>query len=220
MNEQDLTRSKILGVLIRDARQHAGRSLEECARVLQITPERLREAEQGQQVLSLPALEVLSIYLDIPMAHFWGTQTLGDAEEPPFGELLALRHKIVGVLLRRARTEAGMDAAALAEAADVDAEQLDLYERGQEPIPYLELERMARALDVSVRSFADEERGPLGRHEEAYRRKQQFEQLPPEIQAFVTNPSNVHYIKTAMELSEMDADRLRTIAESLLEITF
>ena len=188
--------------------------------MLQITPEQLEEAEKGRHVLSLPALEVLSIYLDVPMAHFWGTKTLGEAEELRYDELLALRHRIIGALLRRARLEAGMEAEALAEAASVDSEQLAAYERGQAPVPYLELEKLARALNVSIRSFVDEDRGPLGRHEEAHRMKQQFEQLPPDIQSFVSNPSNIHYIKTAMELSEMDADRLRTIAESLLDITF
>jgi hypothetical protein len=37
---------------------------------------------------------------------------------------------------------------------------------------------------------------------------------------FVAEPINGAYLETAMHLSEMDAQRLRTIAESLLEITF
>ena len=49
--------------------------------------------------------------------------------------------------------------------------------------------------------------------------EQHLKELPPDVREFVAQPVNVNYIQTAMRLSEMDADRLRTIAESLLDIT-
>lgn len=219
MNERDATRAKMLGVLLQDARLHAGRTTEECAEVLRMGPEQYRQAEQGEHVVSLPQLEVLAMYLDVPMAHFWGTHTLQEDEEPDYGELLAIRHKIIGGLVRHARVDAEQTQEALAEELGVDVERIRAYEAGKEAIPYLHLEKVANFLGVSIGYFVDDERGPLGRHEARKRMEQNLSELPPDVRAFVAQPVNVNYIQTAMRLSEMDADRLRTIAESLLDIT-
>lgn len=182
-------------------------------------PEQYRQAEQGEHVVSLPQLEVLAMYLDVPMAHFWGTHTLQEDEEPDYGELLAIRHKIIGGLVRHARVDAEQTQEALAEELGVDVERIRAYEAGKEAIPYLHLEKVANFLGVSIGYFVDDERGPLGRHEARKRMEQNLSELPPDVRAFVAQPVNVNYIQTAMRLSEMDADRLRTIAESLLDIT-
>jgi hypothetical protein len=50
--------------------------------------------------------------------------------------------------------------------------------------------------------------------------QQRFEQLPPDIKAFVVEPINLSYLQTAMRLSELDVDKLRSIAEGILDITF
>src|SRR5690606_29217382 len=69
-------RGKMLGVLLRDARQQAGRSLEDCARLLRVAPEQVEAWEYGDSVPSLPQLEILAYYLDVPVSHFWGMNTL------------------------------------------------------------------------------------------------------------------------------------------------
>ncbi len=219
MNEQDTTRAKILGVLIQDARLHAGRSVEDCARVLQMDPEQFRQAEQGEYIVALPELEVLSMYLDVPMAHFWGSKTLGPAEEPDYAAVLTLRNRIVGALLYNAREQAGLSIEELAQRSDIDSEQLQVYEFGERPIPLLELEKLAKALNVSLDYFMDQERGPLARHERGHKMQQHFDELPPEVQAFVVEPVNIGYLETAMRLSKLDVHRLRRIAEGLLDIT-
>lgn len=160
------------------------------------------------------------MYLDVPMAHFWGTHTLEENEEPDYGELLALRHKIVGGLLRNARVKEEQTQEALAEELGVDVERIRDYEAGVEAIPYLHLEKLAKFLGVSIDYFLDDERGPLGRHEAQKRMELHLNELPPHIREFVAQPVNVNYIQTAMRLSEMDAEKLRTIAESLLDITY
>jgi hypothetical protein len=49
---------------------------------------------------------------------------------------------------------------------------------------------------------------------------QRFLELPVELQEFVAAPVNQPYLELAQELSEMSLDKLRSVAESLLEITF
>ena len=46
-----------------------------------------------------------------------------------------------------------------------------------------------------------------------------FLELPVEMQLFVSKPINLPYLELAQRLSEMSVDRLRGVAEGLLEIT-
>lgn len=220
MNEPITNRARMLGSLIRDARRHAGRTVEDCAAALGLSPEEFAAAEMGDYVISLPELEVLALHLDVPMAHFWGSHQLEKPGEFDYQALLALRHKIVGGLLRQARLDSGASVAELAEAVELPASQLGAYEMGAAPVPYLVLEKLARELGKSVDFFLDDTRGPLGRHEATKARRQRFGELPAEMQEFVTRPANVNYLETAMRLSEMDVEKLRTIAASILEITY
>ncbi|MFW5942242.1 MAG: helix-turn-helix domain-containing protein [Chloroflexota bacterium] len=220
MDEQKATRAKILGVLIRDARLHAGRSVEACARVLNMSPEAFARAEEGQEVISLPELEVLAIYLGVPMAHFWGSHTLGEAAEPDYQGVLSVRRKMIGSLLRQARLEAGLSVAELAQQSGVEPETLEAYELGQREIPFLELEELARALDLSIDDFLEDQHGPLARHEAQHRMQRHLDELPIDVKEFVAKPANIRYLQTAMRLSKLDADELRGIAAGILEITY
>lgn len=220
MDERSSMRAKILGVLIQDARRHAGRAVAQCADAINLSPEQFEEAEQGDRVLSLPELEVLAIYLGVPMAHFWGTQTLDDLPEPNYGDVLALRHRIVGGLLKQARLDAQRSQEALADQIGVDEATIEAYEQGQKEIPFLHLEELAQTLGVSIDYFVDDERGPLGRHEVEQRMNRHFQELPAEVKSFVSRPVNIGYLQTAMRLSEMDAEKLRSIAAGILEITY
>ena len=49
---------------------------------------------------------------------------------------------------------------------------------------------------------------------------QKFLELPPEIQLFASKPVNLPYLELAMRLSELNAEKLRAVAEVLLEITY
>lgn len=220
MNEREITRAKILGVLIQDARLHADRSIEDCAQVAGISADDFVRAERGEYVISLPELEVLAMYLGVPMAHFWGSETLDEVEKPDYETFLTLRRRIVGGLLRQARLDAGFSVAELAAEVDVEAERLQAYEMGKAMIPILELERIGKRLGVLLDHFLDEERGPLARHEAEQKMKRNLEELPPDVKEFVANPVNINYLKTSMRLSEMDVDKLRDIAAGLLDITF
>ena len=93
-------RSKKLGVLIRDARLATGRSAQECAEVLNCSSEMFESYETAKCSPSLPEIEALAYYLNIPLEHFWGNQSLqvGDGRKNPatMQRLIALRHIIIG----------------------------------------------------------------------------------------------------------------------------
>ncbi|MEW5987207.1 MAG: helix-turn-helix transcriptional regulator [Chloroflexota bacterium] len=220
MNEKDVTQAKILGVLIRDARQYAGRSPDDCARILHLAPEQIAAAEEGRYLLSLPELEALALYLRVPLAHFWGQQTLGTDQATDFTQLVAIRQRLVGALLRQAREQAGRTAAEAAQSIGIERGQLEAYETGQAAVPLPHLERLGDYLGVGLDYFLDGRRGPLARHEAELALERGFKSLAPDLQQFVTEPRNTPYLATAMRLSALDGQQLRQLAESLLEITY
>ena len=220
MSEINPERAKILGDLVEKAREHFGRTKKECAAVLGMKSGDYSKVETGEYPVSLPQLEALALFLNIPMGYFWGSEPLQTESEIDFENLIALRHRVIGVLLSQQRLRTRQSLAELAEALGMEEELLKSYEMGQEPIPYLHLEQICRQLDVSVSYFLDDVHGPLGRHEAKQKLERQFKRMPPDMQAFLINPVNVSYLDTAKKLSEMDVAQLRQVAESLLEITY
>jgi transcriptional regulator with XRE-family HTH domain len=220
MSELNPERAKMLGDLVEKARQHFGRTKKECAAVLGVKPAEYSKIESGDYPVSLPQLEALALYLNIPMGYFWGSESLKAESEIDFANLIPLRHRVIGVLLSQQRLRSRQSLADMAEALDLDEALLKSYEMGEEPIPYLHLEQICRQLEVSVSYFLDDVHGPLGRHEAKQKLQRQFRRMSPDMQAFLINPVNVSYLDTAKKLSEMKVDKLRQVAESLLEITY
>ena len=97
-------RTKKLGVLIRDARLATGKSLEECAQAVGVTPDRFEAYELGMEPPSLPELEILAYTLRVPLDHFWGNERLkknGKVVTLDADQVKTLRQKMIGALLRK-----------------------------------------------------------------------------------------------------------------------
>jgi len=215
-------RNRIIGLLLRDARERAEKTKRECAEALGVSTGTITAYEEGRKPISLPELEVLAYTLDTPVAHFWEhEQKLAAEEKPlPLQEVLALRHRIVGALLRQARLEANISQKELAEILGCSVGRLSSYEYGKRPIPLAELELLAQHLGLPLKHFLDTQEGPVGewhRQEDAWR---YFCKLPQEAQEFVSKPINIKYLEVAMRLAEMPAGGLRDIAAGLLDITY
>src|SRR5512143_2855084 len=97
-------RNKKLGLLILDARKALRRSIEECAQAIGVSPEQFQEYEKGNSAPSLPQLELLALFFNIPVEHFWGRQALsGSAPVETLQEkerLVQLRNRVIGTNLR------------------------------------------------------------------------------------------------------------------------
>jgi len=221
MNDQELARARKLGELIRSAREHAARSHEECAAILKVSADEFIQVENGEHAISLPDLEALALFLQAPMGYFWGRDGLGRKLMPgDYESMIGLRQRMIGVLLRQLRLRTRTPIGELAADLDVDQNIIEAYEMGQQPVPYLHLEKLCQAMEAPVDYFVDAEHGPLGRHEAAQKLQKQFHNMPPDMQSFLMNPVNIRYLETAKMLSEMDVDKLRLMAESILNITY
>ncbi len=215
-------RSKKLGVLIRDARQAARRSPEECARAMGITKGNLRAYEEGARAPSLPELEVLAYYLKLPIDHFWGGESISDdapATEPlDLPRLVELRQRMIGALLRQERNNASLSVKAVAEQTGIPSGRINAYELGERPIPLPELELLLNAVAGRIDTFFDQS-GPIGQWMLDQKSMQHFLDLPKDMQSFVCQPVNRPYIELAMKISSMSTEKLRSVAEGLLDIT-
>ena len=216
-----LIRAKKLGVLIRDARLSVGRSIPDCAAAMGVGVEVYEAFELGDQSPSLPELEFLAYYLDIPLEHFWGQETLSarlEKNRVDIQKLTIARQRVIGVLLRKARLDTDLGLDDLCAKTGISAAVIQSYELGEKSIPVPELDALAAALGYSTRHFQDQ-RGPIGAWMNEQRAIQDFKKLPLELQVFVSSPVNRPYLEKAQRLSEMTVDKLSAVAEGLLEIT-
>ena len=220
---QTTIRTKKLGVLIRDARLTARRSVQDCAEALGIRKGLFRSYEEGEQSPSLPELEALVYYLGLPLDHFWSKEIKSTSTSPikniDLSKLMTIRQRKIGALLRQERMNASMSIRNLANKTGIAGARIKAYELGESPIPLPELEVLVAALGGRVESFFDRH-GPIGQwmlSEEAVR---EFLELPLELRQFVATPVNRPYLELAMKLSSMSRDKLRAVAENLLDITY
>ena len=90
---------------------------------------------------------------------------------------------------------------------------------GESPIPVPELEVLINTLGGRIESFFDRS-GPIGRWLLSEETVHEFLELPLELRQFIAAPVNRPYLELAMKLSSMSRDKLRSVAENLLDITY
>jgi transcriptional regulator with XRE-family HTH domain len=214
-------RTKKIGILMTDARRIARQSEDACARIMNVDLAEYHEYETGQRMPSLPQLEVLAFFLDVPLDHFWGTKA--KSEEPQFSlntaALIPLRQKVIGITIRQLRQMANISLEEFAEKLEVDPVVMKQYELGDQPLSLPLLEQMLAYLNENISIVADRH-GQIGKWYKQQKTVDSVTTYPDDIQDFVTKSINEPYLELARRLSEMDAAKLRAIAEGLLEITY
>jgi transcriptional regulator with XRE-family HTH domain len=215
-------RTKKLGVLIRDARLASRRSVQECAEAIGVTKGIFKSYEEGRRSPSLPELEALIYYLKLPLNHFWGSEAISDdapataALDLP--RLLLVRQRMIGALLRQEREKVNKSVRDLSHETGIPSSRIKAYELGERPIAVPDLEVLLNALDSRVERLFDEN-GPVGQWMNDQKAINDFLKLPASLRAFASQPVNIPYLELARKLSAMSTDRLRSVAEDLLDIT-
>ncbi len=203
---------KIIGALIRQCRQNAGRSPEECAQFLQVEAQLLRDWEYGEQVPSLPHLELLTLFL----TGYAGPAPEGEAQDrqPPADEYMLLRQRLIGVLLRAARESTRQSVEDLGASTALDIELLIAYEMGKRMIPVNHLTALAQAVERDLSDFIEPNGArPAPRASGARRPAQAV--TPPDPQLFIQDGRNEAFIRLAMAFQQMDRQNLHRIVDAL-----
>ena len=224
--EADLIQNKIVGVVLRDARTQAGKSIQECAQQLFCSPDYLAQAEEGLVGLTLPQTEALAHLLNVPLERFLGQEQEQQDQEAvreqalSYDNVMTIRRKIIGVIIRQARLESGQTLDDLAATLEEEPERLARIELGEEQIPLTALRTLGEMLGIDFGTFVAKYIIPLTPAEQKERDLQRLANLPQEVREFILKPINMPYLQIAMNLSSMPAEALRQIASGLLEITY
>lgn len=221
-NPQITIREKKLGLLIRDARVAERRTIKECADAIGIKAGLFRAYEEGRRAPSLPELEALVYFLKISIFQFWGNETISDAPPPIEADdvvkLIGIRQRMIGALIRQERMNKNISVRQIATDTGISQSRLKTYELGEKPISVPELELILSVIGSPMESLFDQS-GPVGQWLNNQRALQKFNDLPDDIQNFVCQPVNRPYLDLAMKLSNMSREKLRSVAEGLLDIT-
>ena len=215
-------RAKKLGILLRDARLSAGKSLRDCGEAIGVSGSTMGAYEKGERSPSLPELELLAFYLKVPIGHFWRDQIL-ETEESILDELqvehtLILRNRSIGKVLEATRRAANITYKEIEENTGISARRMKKFESGDNAMAVPELELLTNALKLPMSTFREHE-SVVGQWLASQSGIDEFLNLPVNLQIFVTTPVNRPYLELAEKLSKLSAEDLRAVAEGLLEIT-
>lgn len=209
---------KITGVLMRAAREKMRRAIPEVAQRLGVTPARMRQYEQGKREISLPELEILSLYLKTPLSFFLNKESAvqGTTLKSPSVEEMRTRRAMLGAKLKQARLAEGKTREDCAQAVERTPAMIGRYERGLTDIPITELETLARFLqltlfDLVAREPADSEMSDVLDLEK-------LAHLPKDVSAFILESGNLPYLRMAMKFADLPTNRLKELGEILLVV--
>ncbi len=213
-------RARILGVLIHQNRLAASRSIEECATYLQVQPREVECWEYGDQVPSLPQLELFAQFLKVPVSQFWQ----GSAPETtapstvPQDQFVALRQRLVGGLLRAARESKNLSIEQLGRATSLDADVVEEYESGARIVPMNHLLALANAVERNVDYFLETEELSQDKLLPAPNDLQLGEADRASAQTTIDQKTQ-GIIKLAVAFSHIPSEELHRIADALLAIS-
>lgn len=208
---------KIIGVLMRAAREKAHRTVNEVAHRLNVTPARLRTYERGIRDVSLPELEVLALYLQTPLSFFFDEEAnvSKPTPDPVTAEEMRTRRSLIGTKLKQARLAEGKSKEDCAQVIGRKPATLGRYERGATDIPIIELDKLARFLRVNLHYFVERKSSEA---EAGVMDLETLAKLPRDARAFVLDTGNLPYLRMAMKFADMPTDRLKELGEILLVV--
>jgi transcriptional regulator with XRE-family HTH domain len=216
-------RAKKLGVLIYDARLAARRSVQECAQAIGVSSERFQDYESGIQSPSLPEIEILAYFLNTPLDHFWSrfslSENITEHGITDVEKLIRLRQRMIGATLNQVRMQANLSPKEVTERAGITEQELRSFEMGEQQVPLPILESIIQAINSHIDYFKDKH-GPVAKWMNDQQSISDFAELPQELRDFICKPINRPYIELAARLSELSVDKLRAVAENILEITY
>ncbi len=213
-------RAKILGAILREARVRAGKGLRETGTLIGVSSATLSSYEHGRKAISLPELEVLAYFFDIPLSNFWTSSPEEMRRQMEFDPLtlISLRQRIIGAQIRAHRHDKELSLKELAGRVELPVSRLSSYERGESPVPIPDLEAIAAALGRETDEFFDEE-GPVADWNAAREAYEEIRQLPMPLIRFLSTSDSERYLELAKQLGELDREKLRSLAQALLDIS-
>ena len=220
LNESNVT----LGNRILMARESSEKTLVRSAEQVGVTAKTIKSFESGRTAPSLPQLELLATLYRVPVASILSvgddlpSQPVLNSEK--IAAFIDIRNRIIATTLKQSRLQQKMTMKKLAKSAEISSGMFRKYESGDTPIPEPVLQLLCSELGIAIDSLFS----PLTPKSQTVPVKvvgdSETNKLPEEIREFIDRPANLPYLELVKRLSELDAAKLRAIAEDLLEITY
>jgi len=214
--------SKKTGVLLKTARTQKGESKKTCGEIIGTTSRMISKYEAGEKSPSLPELEVLAFYLDVPLERFWEDMAPDDQNKMDsltnLDQRIEIRNLKIGASMRKFRQESKLSMKEVSEKIGLTTYRLKSYEQGKFPVPVAELNAILRLYDRELGDLTVDS-GPIADWAHSKQAGSEFTELPKDLQDFVLKPINRPYLEIAVKLSKMSVDKMRDVAEGLLDIT-
>ncbi len=209
-----------IAVNLHTAREKCGKTVKSCAAALGITNARYKKYESGELFPTLPELETLSYFMQIPLAELIHVQDGGSLCGAPIPDgdnlthLMEIRDSVIGTLLQIERERNKFSLKTLATRCVIPVSRLKRWESGQNGIPMDELLRLTHELGIDVNTFFDVN-SPIGIWQKKQQQIAAFLDLPQDLQAFVSNPENIAYISLANKMKELQPEDLENVSQAL-----
>jgi len=140
---------------IKYTRKSKGHSKQDCAKILGIAEETYRSIETGKTSLTLPQIELLSIFLGIKLPtlfeekppHLPHAIVLNDDVRPHY---LVLRNKMIRAMLSIELENQSLTLEIIAQGTHIPLNVLQRYDSGEEPVPMDDLLKISDYLGISM----------------------------------------------------------------------
>lgn len=207
--------------LLSKARQAAGKSTRECADALGIPIKRYTRLESGQEMPSLPEVEMLAYFFELPPRVFLST------EEPEYGipkaspeqiqQLVLLRHRIISATLQLARANKKYSLKQLSAQTGIPSARIKRYELTAVPIPLNELQALCASLEIQLDDLMDQS-SFAAEMQKLAQEKERYQSLPREIKDFINDPGNLPFLTLAMRLQQTGVENIESLAQGLQQL--
>lgn len=215
---------KILGSRLLEARESCEQTLVRTAEQLGVSTNTIKSFESGRAAPSLPQLELLAHLFRVPIETIQSVNK--DLPLKPtikaekITDFIAIRNGIIAATIKQHRVAQKISIKKLATAVGISSGLLGKFELGASAIPEPILQALCSQLGIAIEDLYSPLTAKTEKAHPVTIGEKNNTALPEELWAFVTNPANLPYLELAKRLSEMDAAKLRAIAEDLLEITY
>lgn len=140
---------------IKNTRKSLGHSRQDCAKILGISADTYRGIERGETLITLPQLELLSIFLEIKLSSLFDENppehplaiVLNDDIRPYY---LVLRNKMIRAMLSIEQEQQSLTLENIAQDTHIPLNVLQHYDSGEESIPLDDLLKISDYLGVSM----------------------------------------------------------------------
>ena len=164
----------------------------------------------------------MAYYLDVPLEKFWEDMAPDTHDKMEslknLSQRLELRNLKIGASLRKFRQDANLSMKEVSEKLGLTTYRLKSYEKGSFAVPVAELNALLRLYNRELSDLVVDS-GPIAEWAHAKKAGQAFTEMPLELQEFILKPVNQPYLEIAQKLSQMSVDKMRDVAEGLLDIT-